>query len=92
MDSEKMTVTRRDFIFASAIVVSSPMFPYLPMFSAGEAKAAEVAAAVAEKPFDHDHSKCNGCQVCTILYSDCLAVNNRVCWCGTNMGGSDNDR
>jgi hypothetical protein len=91
MDSKNGAVTRRDFIIASALVVSLPVIPSLPVLTTGEAEAVEIAA-VKESPFDHDHLKCNGCQVCTILYSDCLKVNNRVCWCSINKGGSDNDR
>jgi hypothetical protein len=91
MGSEKVKVTRRDFIFASAIVVSSPMFPYLPMIATGEATAVEGTKVAAAPPLDHDDSKCRGCNVCAILYSDCRTINNRDCWCRTEKGGRDND-
>ena len=51
------------------------------------AKAAKETEATKEDNIDYIDPICNGCQVCTIFFSVCLTLNDRVCWC--DLKGSD---
>jgi hypothetical protein len=76
--------SRRKFMVASAIGVGAP--PLLAELAnlIPEARAAVVPEAVASsaaKPAgEFDRTKCAGCQVCKIMYSNCMTLNNRHCW------------
>ena len=81
MTSVDSNLTRRRFILVSAAVAAAPLLKDLSGLIP-EAKAAEEPKA-AEKGDTDINPKCNGCQVCTIFFSVCLTLNNRVCWCDT---------
>jgi hypothetical protein len=74
--------SRRKFMIASAVGVGAQ--PLLAQVSKlvpeargiPEAKAAEVPKP--DRKFDD--SKCKGCHVCRIMYSNSMALNNRICW------------
>jgi hypothetical protein len=81
MTSGSLNWTRRKFILVSAAGVAvAPLLTNLSGPVPG-AKAAEEPKTVKKENIDWDDLKCRGCQMCTIFYSNCLAVNNRVCWC-----------
>jgi hypothetical protein len=83
MASESPIWTRRRFMIISAAgIVALPLLGNLtdPM---PEANASEGQDAVRETDGVNNNPKCKGCQVCTIFYSNCLVLNNRVCWCET---------
>jgi hypothetical protein len=79
-----MSWSRRKFMIAGAVGVGAQ--PLLAELSnlVPEARAAVVPEAVApsaSKPAaGFDRSKCAGCQVCKIMYSNCMTLNKRVCW------------
>jgi hypothetical protein len=83
MTSESLKWTRRKFIFVSAAGVAA--VPLLTDLSGllPEAEAAEVVKTGKKENTGYDNPKCKGCQMCTIFYSNCLTLNNRVCWCET---------
>ena len=81
MTSGSLNWTRRKFILISAAGVAvAPLLTNLPDL-VPEAKAAEEPKIAKKENIDCDNPKCRGCQMCTIFFSNCLAVNNRVCWC-----------
>jgi hypothetical protein len=91
MTFENLKLTRRRFMLVSAAGVAAPLLTSLADL-APEAGAAEEPKAAKEDNADYSNPECNGCQVCTIFYSNCLAVNNRLCWCeaaGERNGGND---
>jgi hypothetical protein len=91
MTSEGLNLTRRRFMLVSAAVVATPLLPNL-LVLVPEAKAAEEPKAAKKDNADYTNPKCSGCQMCTIFYSNCLAINNRLCWCeaaGERNGGND---
>jgi hypothetical protein len=67
-------------LVSAAGVAGAPLLTNLPHLTPDAKAAAEVKAANKENA-DCDNPKCKGCQVCTILFSNCLFLNNRVCWC-----------
>jgi hypothetical protein len=81
MTSGSSNWTRRKFMLVSAAgVVAAPLLTNITDLvpkakAAGEVKTAKKDNAV------YDNPKCKGCQMCTIFYSNCLTLNNRVCWC-----------
>ncbi len=84
MASENPTWTRRKFIMTGAAgIVATPLLATLPNLIIPKAEAVGSFKPAEKASPDFDHSKCKGCQACTILFSDCLALNNRVCWCET---------
>jgi len=64
-------------LVSAAGVAVAPLLTNLPP----DAKTAEEVKAGKKEHTDCDKPKCKGCQVCTILFSNCLILNNRVCWC-----------
>ena len=76
--------SRRKFMIASAVGVGAP--PLLAELSnlVPEARADVVpkahTPAVLKPAVGYDRSKCAGCQVCKIMYSNCMTLNNRHCW------------
>lgn len=81
MTSGNINWTRRKFILISAAgVVAAPVLAKLPDLAL-ETKAAEEVKTTRQKNPVYDNPKCKGCQMCTIFYSNCLTLNNRVCWC-----------
>jgi hypothetical protein len=81
MTSGSSNWTRRKFMLVSAAgVVAAPLLTNLSDL-APEAKAAEEVKRAKRNDAGEDNPKCKGCQMCTIFYSNCLALNNRVCWC-----------
>lgn len=88
-----MSWSRRKFMVASAVGVGAP--PLLAELSNLVPEARAVVVSEADPPGvpnpaaehnRHDRSKCRGCQVCKIMYSNCMTLNNRVCWCETAAG------
>jgi anaerobic selenocysteine-containing dehydrogenase len=85
--------SRRKFMVASAVGVgASPLVAQLSNLvpetkalpGAGASVAPKAGTPAVQKPAGgHDRSKCRGCQVCKIMYSNCMALNNRICWCET---------
>lgn len=67
-------------LVSAAGVVAAPLLTNLSDL-APEAKAAEEVKPAKRDDAGEDNPKCKGCQMCTIFYSNCLALNNRVCWC-----------
>lgn len=67
-------------MIVGAAAVSAPLFGNLPVL-VSEAEAVEAVAPVRNVTVEFDDSRCRGCQVCTIFFSVCPTVNNRVCWC-----------
>jgi hypothetical protein len=83
MDSGKSNWTRRKFMLVGAAgVAAAPLFVKLYEMTA-QAKTVQDEKTVKREDSIYDNPKCKGCQMCTILYSNCLALNNRVCWCET---------
>lgn len=80
MTSETFILTRRKFILIGSVAVAAPLLIDLSNLGP-KAKAAK------ENDIDYIYPDCNGCQVCTIFFSNCRALNNRVCWC--EPAGSD---
>jgi hypothetical protein len=80
MTSANQDLTRREFMLVSAAAVAAPLLTDLSGL-VPEAKAVEEAKADKKGNIDHIDPKCNGCQVCTIFFSNCLILNNRRCWC-----------
>jgi len=74
------SLTRREFVIVGAAAVSVPFLGNLSVL-VPEAKAAEAPAPAPKDGLEFDDSRCRGCQVCTIFFSVCSTVNNRVCWC-----------
>jgi hypothetical protein len=72
--------TRRKFMLASAAGIAvAPLWANLSEPDP-EAKADEQAKAGNKEDAVYDNPQCERCQVCTIFYSNCLALNNRICW------------
>jgi hypothetical protein len=69
-------------MLVSAAAIVAPMLTDLSGL-VPEARAAEEAKTDKKDNIGYIKPECNGCQVCTIFFSVCLAVNNRVCWCDT---------
>ena len=86
MTSVILDLTRRKFMLVSAAAVAVPLLTDLSGLIPEDGTAAEAKEAKKSNA-DFDNSKCNGCQVCTIYFSNCLALNNRICWC--ENAGSD---
>lgn len=86
MTTAGLNFTRRKFLLISAAVVAAPMLTDLSGLFA-EAKPAEEAKESQKDNIDYDDAKCKGCQLCTIFFSNCLLLNNRVCW--RESAGSD---
>jgi len=80
MTTAGLNLTRRKFMLASAVVVAAPLLTNLSGL-VPDADAAEEAKAANIDKTGYTNSKCKGCQMCTIFYSNCLTLNNRVCWC-----------
>jgi hypothetical protein len=81
MTSESLNWSRRKFMLVSAAgVVAAPLLTNLSDL-VPEGKAAEEVKATEKENTDYDNPRCRGCQMCTIFYSNCLTLNNRVCWC-----------
>ena len=79
-----MAWSRRKFMIASAVGVGAqPLLAELSGLVA-ETRAAVVPEAVVPSPpktaGGFDRAKCAGCQVCKIMYSNCMTLNKRVCW------------
>ena len=73
--------TRRKFMLVSASGVMVAPLLINPPHLITEAKTdQEVKTAKKENP-DYRNHKCQGCNVCSIFYSNCNALNNRGCWC-----------
>ena len=87
MTSAKFNLTRRKFMLVSAAAVAAPMLTDLSGL-VPEAGSAEEPKEAKKGDVDFNNSKCNGCQICTIYFSNCLALNNRICWRET----ADSDR
>ena len=86
MTSPISNMTRRKFILLSSVALAAPLLTDLTYLIP------ESEAAINTKPDqksneDDINPKCDGCQVCTIFFSVCLTVNNRVCWC--DVKGND---
>ena len=82
-----MSWSRRKFMIAGAVGVGAP--PLLAELSnmLPEARAdvvpKAIASSVPEPAAEHnrdDRAKCRGCQVCKIMYSNCMTLNDRHCW------------
>jgi hypothetical protein len=67
-------------MIVSAAAVTAPLLPNL-LVPVPEAKPVEEIKTPKKVDTDYSNPKCEGCQVCTIFFSDCLTLNNRVCWC-----------
>lgn len=67
-------------MIAGAAVVSAPLLTILPGLVPG-VEAAEAPKTAGKNDLESNHPNCNGCQACTILYSNCQALNGRHCWC-----------
>lgn len=80
MTDESLNLTRRDFIFVSAAAVSAPVLTNLTGL-VSDAEAVEVEKMAEKDDAGHIHPDCSGCQVCTIFFSNCHALNGRHCWC-----------
>jgi hypothetical protein len=81
MSSGSSNWTRRKFMFVSAAgVVATPLLTNLSDM-VPEARAAKEVNPAKKENAGYDNPKCKGCQMCTIFYSNCLTLNNRVCWC-----------
>ena len=79
-----MDWSRRRFVIASAVGIgATPLLAELSKV-VPEARAAVVheaaAPSAAKLAGEFDRSKCAGCQVCKIMYSNCMTLNNRHCW------------
>ena len=71
------------------LCVSGVAAPFLPDLS-GPAYRAEAANKTNEanrNNTEYTNPNCKGCQICTIFYSNSLALNNRHCWCETARSG-----
>lgn len=79
MSSAGLNLTRRRFMLISALGVAAPLLTNLAVLVSESKEALEAKAAKKENS-DYANPKCKGCQLCTIFFSNCLAVNNRVCW------------
>ena len=86
MTTDGLNFTRRKFMLISAVAVAAPMLTDLSGL-VPEAKPAEEAKEAKKDNIDYDDAKCKGCQVCTIFFSNCLLLNNRVCWCESSVSG-----
>ena len=86
MTSAGLNLTRRRFMLVSAAGVAAPLLINLSVL-VPEAKAAEEAKADKKYNTDYTNPKCKGCRMCTIFFSNCLAVNDRVCWCEPARSG-----
>ena len=60
---------------SAAGVAAAPLLTRLP-----DLVPVAVATEMPKPAVDHGNIKCRGCQLCTIFYSNCLALNDRVCW------------
>ena len=69
-------------MLVSAAAVTAPLLTNLSDL-VPEAKPVEGAKKSKKIDTDYINPKCEGCQVCAIFFSDCLTLNNRVCWCET---------
>jgi hypothetical protein len=86
MTSGSLILTKREFILMSAAGIAAPLLTNHSAL-ASEPRVTEDAKAANKSHADYQDPKCNGCQVCRIFFSNCLAVNNRLCWC--DPAGSD---
>ena len=80
MTSTSLYWTRRKFMLVSSMAVAAPMLTNLSDL-VPEAKAAEEVKTAKKENTIYDDTKCEGCQVCRIFFSNCRELNNRVCWC-----------
>lgn len=80
MASASFNWTRRRFVIVGAAgVVAAPLLATLPNLIP-KAEAVGTTEPSEKANPDFDHSKCKGCQACTILFSNCLELNNCICW------------
>jgi len=80
MTSLNLTLTRRKFMLLSAVGFTAPLLISLSGLAA-EAETPVETISVKKEIIEDANKKCKGCRMCTIFFSNCLAVNNRVCWC-----------
>lgn len=80
MNAAGLNLSRRKFMLVSAVGVAVPLLTDLSGL-VPNAKAVEEATPAKRDSDEHTNPKCRGCQVCTIFYSNCLTLNNRLCWC-----------
>lgn len=80
MTSASLNLTRRKFMLVSAAAVTAPLLTNLSGL-VPKAKAFKEVKTVKNGDNDYINPKCDGCQVCTIFFSVCLTLNDRVCWC-----------
>jgi hypothetical protein len=78
MREPSLSITRRRLVFVTSSAIASTLL-LNPAGQKPEAMAAETKGAGDNT--NSENPKCRGCQVCTIFFSNCLAVNNRLCWC-----------
>jgi hypothetical protein len=81
MTSENLNWTRRKFMLVSTAGIAAASLLTNLSKLAPEAEAAVEVKPAKKENTDYDNPKCKGCQMCMIFYSNCLALNNRVCWC-----------
>jgi len=78
MIESNLSLTRRKLIFVTPSLIASTLL----LNSAGkESEAMVVETKQTGNNIDSTNPECKGCQVCRIYYSNCLALNNRLCWC-----------
>jgi hypothetical protein len=82
MNSAGSSLSRRQFMLLSAAGVAVSLLTDL-LGLVPKAKGSEEAKPARKDNADRADPKCRGCQVCTIFYSNCLTLNNRLCWCET---------
>ena len=63
----------------AALGAAAPLLADLPG-TAQEARAAGKTMVSKDQDSGNANPRCKGCRMCTIFYSNCLALNNRVCW------------
>ena len=63
----------------AALGAAAPLLADMPG-PAPEARAAGKTIAAKDQDSGYVNPKCKGCRMCTIFYSNCLALNNRICW------------
>jgi len=91
MTLEGFHLTRRKFMLLTAATLTTPLLLEQPGFRLKQGSQGVVMAAEKHNA-DFDIPGCKGCRVCMIFYSNCLAVNNRLCWCeyaDVEKGGND---
>ncbi len=82
MNSAGSNLSRRKFMLLSAAGVTVPLLTDLSGL-VPKAKGSEEAKPAGKHNEGYTDPRCSGCRVCTIFYSNCLTLNNRLCWCET---------